>query len=630
MISSKLHYLLKRYYNYDSFRPNQLTIIENILNQQDCVALLPTGGGKSICYQLPCIYLQSKCLVISPLIALMEDQVESLAEKNIPAFVVHSGMDNLKVLESLNNFKRVEYGLLYISPERLTNASFKDYIKGIELSHVAIDEAHCISQWGHDFRPTYLEIANLIKSLNGSPQITALTATATSSTLLEIIKYSGLKNPSIVKSSFKRSNIGIEIIKSHSPFQDLRDYFKLYQGNTSIVYLRSRRGVKVVAEQLNAAQIDSRYYHGHMSFHQRKSIATDWKNGIFKTICATNAFGMGIDKSDVRAVFHLDIPPSIEEYYQEIGRAGRDGKAAIAKTYIGPDTLSKFIENTYKTQVSIQDLKVFLDWLELQIKANNSRTLYPVILRDVGKELGMHPFKIFSCLQILEKSGKVFLSEGLKTPSRIRFYAPKVKTQTFHIKKENRYKIAEYLLRNYEHLFDAHIVVVEEHIANVLELDLQNVLDDLRQLAIEKIISYEERKDIPLLKVISDLKMSFAEEALVRNQEVKKTKALAMIDFINSEKCRMQNLMDYFGESSDPCHQCDICTKENKVGSSLDRFYHKVMNATPHQPVVIREALTALNLEERKRAIRKLQLLENEEKIQVINGVVVGVRHLNT
>jgi ATP-dependent DNA helicase RecQ len=320
--------ILKQYWNYDSFRPLQQDIVEHVLQEKDTLALLPTGGGKSICFQVPALAKDGLCLVISPLIALMKDQVENLRKRDIPALTIHSGMNYFEVKQTLQNAAFGHYKFLYVSPERLETDLFKEYVADLKLNLIAVDEAHCISQWGYDFRPPYLRIAELRTVFPNIP-IIALTASATPKVQEDICEKLLFKEHHIFRQSFEKPNVSFSVFKVDSKINKLLDVLKKVGGST-IVYTRNRKGTKEIAHLLNLNKISADYYHAGLTQDERNQKQEDWINNKTEVIVCTNAFGMGIDKPDVRLVIHMDIPDNLENYYQEAGRAGRDGKRAFA------------------------------------------------------------------------------------------------------------------------------------------------------------------------------------------------------------------------------------------------------------------------------------------------------------
>jgi len=350
-----IHSLLKQYWGYDTFRPQQEEIIQSVLDGKDTVALLPTGGGKSLCFQLPALALEGKTIVISPLIALMQDQLDTLKQKGIAALALHSGMHRNEIDVAYDNFVYGPAKLLYVSPERLQSEDFLNRVRNANVSMIAVDEAHCISQWGHDFRPAYMEIGVLRAEFVGVPVI-ALTATATKSVVRDMISSLEMKEPSIFQKSFSRDNISFVVINTDNKQNELRSIMKRMNG-TGIIYVRNRKMTREISDELNRYGFRTDYYHAGLGAKTRAKIQEEWKSGKTKVIVSTNAFGMGIDKSDVRFVIHTDVAPSIEEYYQEAGRAGRDGAPAYAITIISNQDISRAVNQFQENYPSIDFIK---------------------------------------------------------------------------------------------------------------------------------------------------------------------------------------------------------------------------------------------------------------------------------
>ncbi|NNF35470.1 MAG: RecQ family ATP-dependent DNA helicase [Saprospiraceae bacterium] len=614
---------LYKYYGYKGFRHNQEQIVNSILSGTDVVALMPTGGGKSICFQLPFLHLQSQCLVISPLIALMEDQVGNMRRKGIPAFLLHSGLSQEARNNQLSQFLEAPASILYVSPERLKSPSFISTIRSVKLSHIAIDEAHCISQWGHDFRPSYLEIANFIKKLIHRPQITALTATATPLIIKEVIEFCNMENPQIVKASLARKNIEINVIQSGNPKMALLNKLKTSNDGSNIVYLRSRRGVKSLQESISSFGKVAYYYHGNMSYGDRNLVAEQWSGSPGSTMVATNAFGMGIDKSDVRMVFHLDIPPSIEEYYQEIGRAGRDGK--ISQTYIllqpkAEHLTLKKLKASFLNQEQVTYLSTSFD----ELYRNNGITrIEPFTLRERCKEYKMTSLQLLNALNILEKSGCLTMSKGIKDPSRIMLSDSVADTSNKEKLKEKAHLILDHLLKNYEHLFDSHVVVSEEMICRHLNISIQELYDNLNELSNAGYLFFQKRNDKPWVEITGKVPHGLYYKYVVPIQQSRLRSLEEMINLIQTKECRMKQILEYFGETdSDNCSICDQC-QTDELPEILENSFVKMFNSmkTGHSFNLI-ESLKYIERDQKRKILTNLQMLADEEIISIKNGEI--------
>jgi len=615
---------LYKYYGYKGFRQNQERIVNSILSGTDVVALMPTGGGKSICFQLPFLHLQSRCLVVSPLIALMEDQVSNMRHKGLPAYLLHSGLPSEERKNQLNQFLESPASILYVSPERLKNASFISVIKSLKLSHIAIDEAHCISQWGHDFRPSYLEIGNFIKKLAYRPQITALTATATPLIIKEIIDYCCLENPEIIKASLARNNIEINVVQSGNPRMTLLDKLNVSDDGSNIVYMRSRRGVKSLQESISSFGKNAFYYHGNLSYADRNRVAEQWTNTPGSTMVATNAFGMGIDKSDVRMVFHLDIPPSIEEYYQEIGRAGRDGK--YSQTYIllpprADQLTQKKLKASFLDQQQVSSLSTSLN--ELFEKNNETIRIDPFILRQNCKEYGMTSLQLLNALNILAKSGLLLLSKGIKDPSRIMLNESVADTSYKLGLKKEAILVIDHLLKNYEHLFDAHVVVSEEMICNHLKISIPQLYDILEELSSAGFLFFQKRIETPWVEIIDTIPDDIYYKYVVPIQQSRLRSLEEMVNLINSNGCRMKQILDYFGEDDlVSCGICDQCQSIEISTMKEDPFINMFNSMEPGKSFNLLEKLKHIERHQKRKILTKLQILADEEIISMKNGEV--------
>lgn len=610
---------LVAFFGFKEFRNNQKEIIKSVINHKDTVALLPTGGGKSLCYQLPVIHQKWKAIVITPLIALMEDQVTALRGRNVPAWSYHSGNDASVNVEVLDHFANSPYGLLYCSPERLMIGQFIQTVKDISIQLLVVDEAHCISQWGYNFRPSYLQIG-IIRNKLDNVICMALTATATVKVLQDIVSVCEMKNPKIFRSSFVRNNISFHVLKYENKWNALVQLIRETSGSI-IVYCRRRRLTIEWSEYLRHSGITASSYHGGMSFGDRSKTAHEWMSGKIQAMVATNAFGMGIDKEDVRLVIHIDMPPNIEEYYQEAGRAGRDGKASLAIFIISDSEIKQTLKTTKRNTVSESEVIKLMHCIEILSGKEIDKPIV-VQLKYIAEELNIHPLKVANGLAHLMKTGNLFVSEGLLSPSRVQFDIEKVKKIVFRNYNSSHYKVAQFLLTRYENLFELPIVIVEEDIAFLLGMGVDEVERDLSNLEKEGLILYIKRKDSPYIKLISCLieKEKLHHIRMIIDNE---WKALLRIkDFLKLEfTCRQEFILNYFGEKSTRCMQCDICKTKYKSHNFLDHLDNNLSLLSKRRNIPTTEFIKGHFLEKDKVAAT-LCFIEQERAINIHKGIV--------
>ncbi len=620
MNAIQLSQLLKQYYGYDKFRPLQLEIINDLIEGNDIVALLPTGGGKSLCYQLPMLFLKSRCIVISPLIALMDDQVDSLLKKNIKAMVIHSGKSNTQNQITLSEFKNSKSCILYVSPERFNSDKFLSSLKDVNISHIAIDEAHCISQWGYDFRPSYLQL-HKVKRIFPIVPIIALTATATPEVEQDIISKLRLTNWKVFKSSFARENLLFNVKEQANPMQRLVKLLVKYDV-TSIVYLRSRRGVKQISDNLNNRGLKADYYHGGLDHNIRETAAMNWLDNKTKSIVATNAFGMGIDKSDVRMVIHMDLPGSLEEYYQEAGRAGRDGAESLASIIISSDVKDKVLEDLDKFHLDQKQFLKLVKWLE-QYSTNQK---HRINLNESARSSGIPILKILNGLKFLVKSGSMAISEGIENPSRIRFYYDNQHPVVFRKLPGFQYRLADFLLKNYEDLYDYDVVVIEEVLSEVLDISIIKVVSGLRELEEEGYLSYYERDDYPWILMHEGWENTYEYQNLLIIQEKSKANLLKMIEYINTTECRQRFLTQYFGEKNhSDCGKCDNCKKVDYSGQEVRVFKDRLFKLLDSNPLDVTQVFD-LNADiDKELIVSTIKLLEDERELRIVDGMLMKV-----
>ena len=476
--------ILKQYWGYDSFRPLQDEIIESVLDGKDTLALMPTGGGKSICFQVPALCREGVCIVISPLIALMKDQVFQLQKRNIPAAAIYSGMRYKDIDRLLDNAVYGNIKLLYLSPERLVTELARERIKKMNVNLLAVDEAHCISQWGYDFRPPYLQIAEIREFIPDTP-ILAVTATATKEVVEDIQQKLEFKDGAVFQKSFERKNLAYVVLSEENKPQKALDILQKVKGS-AVVYSRNRRGTKEVANYLRKNGINADFYHAGLSTALRTKKQEDWIQGKLKVMVSTNAFGMGIDKADVRSVVHMDLPDSLEAYFQEAGRAGRDGKKSFAVLLYNEADKKNLLwsyENSFPEIEEVKRVYAALgSYLQLAIGSGLGGSFDFEIERFV-KNFRFDLLKTYSCLKILEQSGYIVLSDAVFIPSTIKIRVNKEVLYDYQLKNRSLDIIIKTILRTYHGALSHHTKIDESQLARFLKITRVQLSQGLKKNA---------------------------------------------------------------------------------------------------------------------------------------------------
>jgi ATP-dependent DNA helicase RecQ len=575
-----IHEILKTYWGYDQFRPMQEDIIRSVISGDDTLALLPTGGGKSLCFQVPGLFMSGTTLVISPLIALMKDQVKNLKQKGIKAEAIYSGMNYFEVTEIINSAIHGDTKFLYISPERLVNEEFRERIKQIRLNILAIDEAHCISQWGYDFRPPYLKIAEIRAEFPHIPVI-ALTATATARVIDDIQDKLLFKRKNAYRKSFRRENLIYAVLQDETKNEKLLQFLKSVPGS-AVVYVRNRAKTQNIAEYLNANGITAHFYHAGLQNKIRDERQEEWIKDKVRVIVATNAFGMGIDKPDVRLVVHMDLPDSLEAYFQEAGRGGRDEKTAYAiALWNNSDIidLEKYFQDAFPPPELIQKLYESV-CNHLQIAefsgADSKHTIYP--------EKFLEDFKIssslfFNGIKFLERQGLLAFADVEQSFSKVHFHRDNLVYDDYTNEQAD---ILKSLLRNYEGLFDHFVRISEKLISNKTSIPYNTVLKELHQLNKLEAIRYSSPKRGFTITFMQDRVpeqfFNLARETYTDRKTVAREKLDSVIQYVTRiDKCRSRILLEYFGETkSVNCGKCDIC-RETIHNKEADDDYAELL-----------------------------------------------------
>ncbi|MBN2485951.1 MAG: RecQ family ATP-dependent DNA helicase [Bacteroidales bacterium] len=564
--------ILKKYWGYESFRPVQESIIHSVMEGKDTLGLLPTGGGKSITFQLPALANKGACLVVTPLIALMSDQVNRLLSMGIKAVAIHSGIGRHEMQVVLDNAMYGAYKLIYVSPERLDSDDFRNRLRHTDISFIAVDEAHCISQWGYDFRPSYLRI-KAVRDLKPEIPVLALTATATPKVVNDIQLKLGFKGNHVISTSFERKNLVYYVRHSESKYNDLLKIIASV-GGAGIIYARSRKKTKEIADLLRREKISADYYHAGLNYEVRTKKQHDWMSGKTRVIAATNAFGMGIDKPDVRFVVHIDFPDSIEEYFQEAGRAGRDNKKAFAVLIAGTRdkmVLNKRIADSFPDTTFIKNVyNAVCNYLKVPIGGGRG-IAFDFDLQAFVSAYKLHPVQTFNALKLLEQQGYLTLTDELQNSSRVYFAVDRDDLYRFQVKNSSFDGFIKLVLRSYTGLFTEYVPINEETLAKRAGLTRDMVYQYFVRLAKMNIIKYIPGKKSALL-VFTEERMGdksifiSAENYHYRKERfVKQIEAISNYAF-STTKCRNVILLDYFGDTTaTDCGQCDYCRGKTRV-----------------------------------------------------------------
>lgn len=627
--------ILQQYWGYSSFRGEQEKIIHSVLSKKDTLALLPTGGGKSICFQIPALLMDGVCLVISPLIALMKDQVENLKKRNITATAIYSGMTFFEVKTTLQQVVNNEYKFLYLSPERLETNLFLDFLPRINVNLIAIDEAHCISQWGYDFRPPYLKIAALRESLPKTPFI-AVTASATTVVQKDIVEKLHLHSPNIFLQSFEKPNISYSVFNVDSKINKTVEILQKVQGS-SLIYCNNRAITKKIAMQLQQQGFNADYYHAGLSQQQRAAKQEAWINNKLRIIVCTNAFGMGIDKPDVRTVIHFNITDCLENYYQEAGRVGRDGKRAFAiLLYEAKDikALEKSLEEKFPSFDEIKNIYQNLaNYLKIPVGIGEGN-YYNFNLLEFCTNFKLKVTLVVNVLRLLEQQGHLAFNESIYLPSQIKFTADKNILNDVENTHPNLDIVMKSLLRTYQGIYENYVSVNEKLIAKATKLKYEKVLDDLKKLQAYGIIDYQPQKETPqiyfLLNRASAKHLHIDFTLYNKRKKLYEERLTTMLSYISlNDNCRSKFISNYFGDNAvNDCGSCDVCLAKKKKPISnkdFERISKQLLQQLQFTSTTINEVLNLLNAEKKKNVWSVIQFLLQEQKISVDENKMISL-----
>ena len=622
--------VLKKYWGYDSFRPLQDKIIASVLNGNDTLALLPTGGGKSICFQVPALCLDGICIVVSPLIALMKDQVENLNKRGIKAIAIYSGITYNELDVALDNCVYGNIKFLYLSPERLMNDMVQMRIQKMKVNLFAVDEAHCISQWGYDFRPPYLTIAD-IRELHPNVPVLALTASATNEVANDIQDKLLFRKKNIFRLSFERKNLNYVVLLEDDKNKKLLDILQKVAG-TAIIYVRNRRKTQEIADFLIQNNITADYYHAGLPAAQRNAKQESWINNSRRVIVATNAFGMGIDKPNVRSVIHVDLPDNLEAYYQEAGRGGRDEKTAYAVILYNHNDIAELQKRTDQNFPPLSQIrlvyKAICNFLQIPLDGGAGIS-YDFDLAAFARTYDFNAFMVMACLKMLELENMLSLSESFYIPSRVKIIMSHNDFYNFQVLNPEFDILIKTLLRSYEGLYDNYVNINESEIAKRAGKPIDDVFKSLYRLKQINVIEYLPQTDKPQLlflqERIPEKNIELSTEVYARRKERFKKRLESMVNYVTNEhQCRSVMLLNYFNEEQlYRCGICDYCRRRNKLEMN-DVEYESLLTDVKHylsiKPSSLHELLALLNRNNEEKSLHAIQWMIDNELIVYDNS----------
>lgn len=624
--------ILRQYWGHDGFRPLQEEIIQSVLDKKDTLALLPTGGGKSICFQVPAMLMPGICIVVTPLIALMKDQVQHLKDIGIDAVAIYSGLKPREVDIILDNCIFGHIKFLYLSPERLYSDLVQERIRHMSVNLFAIDEAHCISQWGYDFRPPYLHLSKL-KELHPDVPYLALTATATTEVIADIQDKLQFKTKHVFVKSFLRDNLGyMALEEENKSARMIRIIQKL--GGCGVVYVRNRRETQEIARFLTNNGIAADFYHAGLPGKDRDRKQEDWMQNRTRVIVATNAFGMGIDKSDVRFVIHLGIPESLEAYYQEAGRAGRDGKKAFPVLLYQQEDKNRLLKNaelSFPTVAFIQQVYHHLcNHFQIPYGAGEGLNFDFDVVAFI-KKYKIETIPTLSALKFLEKDGWLALSEAVFIPSRFKFEVHHQELYKIQVQYERFDKLIKAILRSYGGVFDDYITINEYEFAKKLGVSFDQIVSLIQGLVQMEIASYIPPTDAPQLSFLQDrvdYKNLYVDHIFIRERKRVKTKQVeAMLNYIDNSQCRSQSLLHYFGEQHALfCQVCDLCLIRNHQAKMHKNIKLEIERILLKEPQTIHDLIEHISFGDDETKLGIVRNLIDHLKIRVVEDLY----HWNT
>ncbi len=621
-----IHQILTRYWGHTHFRPLQEDVINSVLEGKDTLALMPTGGGKSVCFQVPALVKEGICIVISPLIALMKDQVEFLVKKGIKATMINSFMSAKEIDITLDNCINGGYKFLYVSPERLNTELFRARVQNMKVNLIAVDEAHCISQWGYDFRPAYMQIPDL-RSLLPNVPVLALTASATLEVVNDIQKQLQFKTENAFKISYERKNLAYVVLKEEDKLGRLLKVVNNVKGS-GIIYLRNRKKTEELTQFLRLNKVSADFYHAGLLPQDRNRKQEEWLKDKIRIMVSTNAFGMGINKANVRFVVHLDLPDSLEAYFQEAGRAGRDGKKAYAiLLYNDTDriNLERSIDHSFPPIAEIKKVYGLLcNYFEMAIGSGKGVT-FDFDLSDFCHHYSLETSATLSSLKFLEKEGYIMLTDAFYRPSRVHILINHKDMYRFQVEKPAYDAFIKLLLRSYDGIFDSYVTIRESDIGRRATLSEDEVRKLLLKLAKLNILSYIPQSNKPQL--------IFTEEALhlgnvmitKQNYSELKERNIKRMEWVihyatTTHKCRSELLLNYFGEKETVrCGICDVCLERNKLELSdleFENIATQLKARLSKRSMPLTELIQGVQQSREDKTIKTVQWLMDNGKLQ--------------
>ncbi len=613
--------ILKQYWGYEKFRPLQEEIIHDVLLGKDTLALMPTGGGKSLCFQVPSLMKDGICIVISPLIALMKDQVENLRKRDIPAIAIFSGMSKREVDIALDNCIFGNIKFLYLAPERLYSDLVQERIRHMKVNLFAIDEAHCISQWGYDFRPSYLELTKL-RELHPNVPFLALTATATPRVVSDIQEKLGFKEENVLKKSFRRENLGYMVFNEENKMGRMLRVIKK-MGGTGIVYVRNRRETQEVARYLLNHGIPADFYHAGLDMASRMKKQEAWTANPTRLLVATNAFGMGIDKPDVRFVIHLDIPDSLEAYYQEAGRAGRDEKKAypvLLYQQSDRDELWENVELSFPDFTFIQQCYHYLcNYFQIALGAGQGM-VFDFDVVEFSKKYKLELLKSISALKFLERDKWLSLSEAVYIPARFKFEVDFQELYKFQVSSVAYDNLIKAILRLYGGIFDYFVPINEFELAKRVGKSLDDVIHMLKMMQQYEIGTYLAKTDKPQLQFLQprvDYKNLYIDMSFIQARKTfKQEQVRAIYHYLDTKECRSLALQHYFGEQTkQTCGVCDLCVTRAYRDNERSKITQEIQQILLANPRTLHDLIDSLSIGKEETRLEVLRELLDSEQV---------------
>ncbi|MBM6882492.1 RecQ family ATP-dependent DNA helicase [Bacteroides caecigallinarum] len=624
--------ILKDYWGYDNFRGIQEDIINSIGSGRDTLGLMPTGGGKSITFQVPALAKDGLCIVITPLIALMKDQVRNLRDRGIKAIAIYSGMTREEIIISLENCIFGNYKFLYISPERLDTEIFRVKLRSMKVSMITVDESHCISQWGYDFRPAYLKISEIRNMLPGVP-VLALTATATPEVVKDIQQRLAFKEENVFRMSFERKNLAYIVRRTENKSEELLHILKHVPGS-AIVYAHNRKRTKEYSQMLNENGITATFYHAGLNNDTKDQRQKSWVKGDTRVMVATNAFGMGIDKPDVRLVVHVDIPDSPEAYFQEAGRGGRDGEKAYAVLlYAKSDkaTLKKRITDTFPEKEYIRTVYEHINYYYQMAMGDGLGCVREFNIDEFCRNFKHFPIQVDSALKILTRAGYIEYTDEQDNNSRLMFTLTKEELYRIHETSPETEKLINVILRSYTGVFTEYAYINEETLSVRTGLTRQQIYDTLISLTKRRILHYIPGKKTPYIIYTRERqdadRLIFTKEVYEDRKNSFIHRIEAMTEYAESEgKCRSRMLLLYFGEKNEHnCGLCDVCLASHSSGmkqGTFDELERLIENALSDKSMSVSELISSIDRDDKDNIIKVISYLLSEEIVCQKDGIL--------